>query len=228
MLNKHGRVLIAILVVVLVLLLIWLLPSGASSAPLRWKAEPTQWDRQHLITGDHVTEYIRDYLVKGCDKRRTKSGRAACKGLMERRKRWKRADPLGQMIDEIADSFDLDPLVLAVVVRRESSFYEQPRLEGKLGEQGLTQVHGYALRMARAAGYDMRTSEGQLKAGALHLVHCREECDGTLYQTLSKYQSGHCRTRAGGPRYRTKEILRNRTKFSPRLVARSPFAVSNI
>lgn len=226
MLNRHGKILVFLLVMALLVLVVWLIPVGSSSRPLR--SEQTAWEGQHLVTGEHVTEYIRDWLTKACYKRKDKRGREACVRVVSNQKRWKRAEPLGELIDTVADERHLDPLILAVVTQHESSFYEKPKLLGEKGEQGLTQVHGKALALALKRGYDMETSEGQLKAGADHLVRSADLCNGTLVQTLSKYQSGGCKTKAGGPKARARKIRKLRDQVRPMLLAGRPTILRGI
>lgn len=221
MLRKHGRILIALLVLALIVIVLWLIPTGVESRPTR--TDHLTWEGQHLVTGEHVAEYIRGFLKGPCQKRRNKHGRAVCESLVEKQKRWGRAEALGNLIDEVADERHLDPFVVAVVTRHESSFYEKPNLVNEFpnsrGEIGLMQVHGIALKNALRQGYDMKTSEGQLKAGSDHLVLSASLCDGSLYQTLSKYQTGSCRSKAYGPRLRTKKIRKIRSQSLPLLLA---------
>jgi hypothetical protein len=102
---------------------------------------------------------------------------------------------------------------VAVIVAHESSFQEGD-LQGAIGERGLMQLHGRALSNAKKAGYDLDSSLGQLQGGADHLVRCFESCDGALLQTLSRYQTGQCRTRAYGPRLRVKKVRKVRSRFA--------------
>ena len=216
MLNKHGKFLIAIVLLTLVVLVIWLIPWPSGSRGL--STEQTAWEGQKLVTDEHVTEYIQGWLSKQCKKRRDKQGREACYSVVATQKRWKRSVPLGKLIDRVADERYIDPLIVAVVVARESSFNEKVP-DGDIGEQGLMQVHGLAKRQALKAGHDLTTSEGQLQAGTDYLVRCANRCDGTLLQTLSAYQSGRCKTSAYGPRLRTKDVRRLRGQVRPQLLA---------
>ena len=220
MLNRHGKFLIVLLLLVLVVLVIWLLPSGASSRPRPISSEPFRWAGQDLVTGEHVTGYIREWLESPCMHRRDGAGRQACLGVVRGQRRWMRSEELGELLDSVADNHGVDPLVLAVVVARESSFLEGPRSRrGGVGEVGLTQVHGLALREALRAGYDLESSEGQLAAGASYLARCSDSCDGSLIQALSRYQAGRCRSRAYGPRLRARDIRQLRDTVRPQLVA---------
>ena len=60
------------------------------------------------------------------------------------------------MIVDVSRERSSDPLELAVTVRSESSFYEGRASfrKGKIGERGLTQLHGLAWTRAVAKGYD--------------------------------------------------------------------------
>lgn len=111
-------------------------------------------------------------------------------------------------IVEVARERDLDPLLVSVVVRHESSFWEKERTEeGAVGEQGLMQLHGEVLAKAIKAGYDLSTSRGQLQGGSDYLAECLETCSSTG-KALAKYQTGKCRSQHGGPKLRLKRYRR--------------------
>jgi len=219
MLNKRGRFFLFLLIAILVVIVIWMIPWPTESKGLG--DEPSVWGGQKLVTADHVEDYIKRFLSASCKKRKEGPGRDACIEVTLNQKRARRAPKLAAMIDRIADERGVDPLVVAVVVDHESSFYEKIR-DGKDGEQGLMQVHGQVLKKALSKGYDMKTSEGQLSAGTDELKRCQEEeCDGSLVGTLSCYQAGNCKTSAFGPKVRTRKVKRERSKIGPILVARA-------
>jgi len=93
-------------------------------------------------------------------------------------------DEMAGQIAQAARAHGVPPLLLAVVVYRESSF--DVSAEGHAGERGLLQVHGLAAR-----GCDLSTAAGQLDCGARWLATCRETC-GDWRGAMSAYVSGRC------------------------------------
>lgn len=148
-----------------------------------------------------VTETIRELLVRHCLHQGT-TRRAICERWASRDPRWDRAPDLATLIVEASRERALDPYLVTTVVWAESSFRERAKLEGAVGEQGLMQVHGEALRQALVKGYDMSSSWGQLQAGCDHLLGRLEECGGDTLRALAAYQTGSCKSRHGGPKYR--------------------------
>lgn len=217
MLNRHGRVLIALLIALLVVLVIWLLPVGGETAGL--KREPFAWEPAGTVTPDQIQGYIERWLTAGCSKRVNKAGREACRTVALNQKRGRRAPALSKVIVDTARERGLDPYVISVVVAFESSFNEKVH-DGSVGERGLMQVHGLALTQARQQGYDLNTSAGQLAAGSDYLARCSDRCGPTLLGTLSAYQSGRCSTKATGPKLRTRRVRAERASHVRRLVAR--------
>jgi hypothetical protein len=215
-LNRHGRVLIALLIIALVVIVIWLIPTGSSTRPLT--SEPFTWQLGSSVTAGDVEGYMERWLTKPCSKRKSKHGREACESVLLNQKRGRRAPEVSRMIVEASLERELDPYVLAVVVAHESSFNEKVP-DGKIGEQGLTQVHGLAKRRALKQGYDLTTSKGQLAAGALHLQFCQEKCGGTLVRVLAGYQAGRCGSKVSGARLRTRRVRAERARHTARLVA---------
>jgi hypothetical protein len=82
----------------------------------------------------------------------------------------------------------IDPIIPVVVISCESAW--KTNATGAIGERGLMQVHG-----ACARGYDLYVPEQQIAAGIACLARARDECDGSLRQTLTMYQSGSCTAR---------------------------------
>ena len=97
--------------------------------------------------------------------------------------RYRNAREYAPYVVASAEQYDIDPLLLAVTISVESSW--MPDVVGKLGERGLTQVHGVAAR-----GYDLEDARQQIEAGASWLSKCIDQCDGDLLGGLSKYQAG--------------------------------------
>jgi soluble lytic murein transglycosylase-like protein len=96
----------------------------------------------------------------------------------------KRAALLVNAVIEASDEYGLDPLLVAVIISRESSWDE--KAIGSRGEVGLMQVHGVA-----AQGQDLKTARGQIKAGARWLRLSLDKCK-TLEGALSAYGTGEC------------------------------------
>jgi len=107
-----------------------------------------------------------------------------------------RAETLADIFESAGEETEIDPLLLVAIAFRESSFSERvERLEhrGSLGELGLLQVHGAALRM-RPEGCS-ETLEGaacQIRTGARWLAFVRERCPGSTWRWLAAYGRGRC------------------------------------
>ena len=79
----------------------------------------------------------------------------------------------------------LDPLLVATIISRESSFKQNAI--GKMGEVGLMQVRSHE----PMKGHDMRTIDGQIGAGTTLLKFYMKKCD-TAQEALNAYLSGGC------------------------------------
>jgi hypothetical protein len=91
---------------------------------------------------------------------------------------------LAEYIAEASAFYDLPWNLMTAIIFKESSFL--PTVQGKLGEKGLTQVHGRA-----AMGCDLKTPRGQVLCGARWLRHCTDYyCKGNMRYGLAKYASG--------------------------------------
>jgi len=164
-----------------------------------WPIEPAEAPPARVIKSDKYstdpqTEWVQTYIEKFSES--FKNSRAGRKVI-------KRAPELSKLIVEQANRFGVDPKLLTVVVRCESSFREG-MLKGKInnvGELGLAQVHGTAKNKAKKQGCDINTSEGQLCAGAYWLSVGLERCK-TTEGALHFYQAGKCHSKAYGPVYR--------------------------
>ena len=184
--NRKGTLVIIVFLSLLALpATVWPIEPAAPSGPVT-KAEPLQID-QNKEQEVWVQYYIESFTERF---RKSRAGR----------KVYKRSADLAKLIVEQANRFDIDPKLLTVVVRCESSFREG-MLEGKAGEVGLTQVLGTARKKAKKLGCDLNTSEGQLCAGASWLAAGLERCK-TIEGALHYYQAGKCRSRAYGPKHR--------------------------
>jgi len=109
--------------------------------------------------------------------------------------RYRNAREYAPFVVAYSEQYDIDPLLLAVTISLESSWY--PDVVGKLGERGLTQVHGVAAR-----GYDLTDAEQQIEAGAAWLSKCIDKCDGDVLGGISMYQAGTSCTPHKGSRKR--------------------------
>jgi len=91
------------------------------------------------------------------------------------------------LVVRFAQKYEIDPLLLAVVISCESSW----RIDviGKMGEHGLTQIHGLA---GRPFEHDLHTAKGQIEAGARWLSIQIERCGG-IVEGLSAYMTGRCK-----------------------------------
>lgn len=130
-------------------------------------------------------------------------------GTHNKDRRRKRAPELARLIVEEAEAAGVDPLVLAIILKRESSFYEarggdRKGLTGKIGERGLGQLHGVAAMRARGLGCDLKTSRGQICGAARWFAACKERC-GSVRGGFESYQTGSCETKARGPKLRFSE-----------------------
>ena len=108
---------------------------------------------------------------------------------------------MARAIVEAAQAHGVPPLLLTTIVYNESTF-EMTAL-GKLGEVGLTQVHGVAAREC-----DLTTIPGQLNCGAKWLAHYYPKC-GTWEKSLTAYATrGLCVSESG----RTKDKIAYRMR----------------
>lgn len=92
---------------------------------------------------------------------------------------------MATMIADAARAHGVPPLLLTVMVKRESSFSTEAIGESR-GEIGLLQVHGLAAR-----GCDLTTPEGQLSCGARWLRKAYDKC-GDWNGAITAYAAGYC------------------------------------
>jgi len=100
----------------------------------------------------------------------------------------RKADALGTipLIIKFCDQYDIDPLLVAVVMTFESSW--RPNVTGSRGELGVMQTMPRHFR-----SFDLSTPEGQIHAGVSHLRASLDACGGDLEQGLNYYGSGRCK-----------------------------------
>lgn len=98
---------------------------------------------------------------------------------------------LAKDIVAASEAYSMPPLLLTAIVFRESSF--KMSACGKIGEVGLTQVHGLA-----AKGCDLKTQVGQLKCGARWLKKSYNIC-GDWRGAFTRYATGRtCKAKGKG------------------------------
>jgi hypothetical protein len=91
-------------------------------------------------------------------------------------------------IMEAESAYGTPASLLTAIAYHESSF--DSSAVGKLGEIGLTQVHGLA-----ASGCELESVRGQIMCGARWLAHWKSVCGGDAwYRPLVGYASGSCDT----------------------------------
>lgn len=93
--------------------------------------------------------------------------------------------PYGVVIEEMADRYELDPLLVAAVVEVESSF--RPEVGSHKGAVGLMQLLPSTAGMSRSQLQDPETN---VEAGAKYLDYLRERFDEDLPLTLAAYNAG--------------------------------------
>jgi len=150
-----------------------------------------------------VEAYIRDFVAMGRSEERA-----------ARDRRWVKIPLYARLIVEHARQFGVDPLLVAVICKRESSF--KVRAKGARKERGLMQVMpgGVASKDDKGRPYDLSTINGQLSAGANHLQRCLRLCRGNVRQALRAYQhSGGCHAQGTGADRRYREYKRKVAKF---------------
>lgn len=104
--------------------------------------------------------------------------------------------------------YDIDPLLVAVLVSLESSWRVDAR--GKVGEIGLMQIHPKNRRALEGA--DMRDGDGQIEAGVKWLRACIDQC-GDVRRGLNAYATGHCDPEWRGLAYRWRLYQRAVSKY---------------
>jgi len=119
----------------------------------------------------------------------------------------RRAHELTFLIIESALEYELDPLLLVAMIRRESNFLrsvEQRRLFGSAGEVGLMQIQpgefqgrryitsaGMRFRPTDCTPY-LRTARCQVQTGAAFLAFIRDMCGGSKTRWVASYGMSRC------------------------------------
>jgi len=100
----------------------------------------------------------------------------------------RRADALANIsiILKYCDQYQIDPLLVAVIMRFESSW--KTTAVGKLGELGVMQTMPRLFKK-----FDLNTADGQIHAGVSHLRASLNACGGDLEQGLNYYGANRCK-----------------------------------
>lgn len=144
-----------------------------------------------LATGTASTEAVQAYMhsfFKGYSK---KKRNAALK--------------FAPFIVELGNEWNINPLLITFVADRENSMrFRNPR-RGKRGEIGVMQVmpHG-----ACGRGQNLKTTEGNLRAGVRCLSLGLDMCGDNVYRILSSYKCGTCECSTPS----SQSAIRSRTK----------------
>jgi len=109
-----------------------------------------------------------------------------------------RAERLAVIIEDAGEQHGIDPLLLVAIGMRESGWqerYERLQRFGSMGEVGLMQTHGVALRF-RPAGCtaELRGARCQIETGAAFLAHVRSHCRGPIEVWVGAYGMSACPT----------------------------------
>lgn len=80
-----------------------------------------------------------------------------------------------------------DPLLVGLIIKKESSWRSGIVSKSPLAEKGLMQLHGKA-----AKGWDLDDPYQEIKAGVTWLTECRVICGDNLGRILSCYGTGRC------------------------------------
>lgn len=121
-------------------------------------------------------------------------------------RKWKRAIDIAPVIVRESVKQDFDPLLISVIIAKESGF--KPGVVSTDGHNtiGLMQVKPCGVC---GKGYNLGTIDGQIQAGVMCLKMSRENCNGTLEQTLTMYASGRCVSRSA----RTHRLIERRIEL---------------
>jgi len=101
-----------------------------------------------------------------------------------------------------ATEYEVDPLLVAVIVSLESSW--KVGATGARGELGLMQFHADKAK----AGFDLTVPDEQVHAGTRWLRICIDTCGGDAEQGLNNYATGSCTAPWSGLAYRLRHWRR--------------------
>ncbi len=108
------------------------------------------------------------------------------------------ADELAAIIVEEAARADVDPMLVAAIIARESRFTVRARSRG--GDYGLMQVRrsGAARRHRHLTDAQLMQPRRNIRLGVEHLALVRSMCGPDTATVLDAYASGHCTRRRLG------------------------------
>lgn len=124
-----------------------------------------------------------------------------------------RAFRLAATFAEAGSQNELDPKLLIAMAMRESSLdVKVERLErvGKIGEGGLMQIHGAALRLRPSQCDELLTGAYcQITTGARWLAYARSQCGGSTARWVGAYGLGACPSERMAARHRSVLMARH-------------------
>ncbi|MFH1654512.1 MAG: lytic transglycosylase domain-containing protein [Pseudomonadota bacterium] len=89
-------------------------------------------------------------------------------------------------IIDAAEEYDMDPALIAAIIRAESSF--NPNARSPVGAKGLMQINGITARHLGITNlYDPKTN---IQAGTMYLRELKERFNGNLKLTIAAYNAG--------------------------------------
>ncbi len=110
--------------------------------------------------------------------------------FIERPKRLAAALKFAPLIVAIGQEWNINPLLIMFITDRENSMrFGKPR-KGKRGEIGVMQVMP---RGVCGRGQELKTTEGNIRAGTRCLSLGKEMCGDDVYGILSAYKCGTCK-----------------------------------
>lgn len=173
-------------------------PAGSSERRPDLEVELRIFDSLDIQTPNAVANTI-EFLLCGQDPKHWLCGESN-----------ERRDEVASSIVSLSRIHHIPPFLLVV------KFYLESRFDihkvGKLGEIGISQVHGVATR-----GCELASAHGQMECGAIYLESLVNACKSkTLQSALLVYMSGKCR-----PGDKVWAIADYRLKFYFRLVKRA-------
>jgi len=102
--------------------------------------------------------------------------------LIHYEKRKQKAYTYIPIIEKYSDKYNIDPLLIAIIISCESSW--KLKVIGKIGEQGLMQVHGIAMK-----GFNIYNPDGQIHSGVKFLSQSFDRCK-SITGAISYYMTG--------------------------------------
>jgi soluble lytic murein transglycosylase-like protein len=123
--------------------------------------------------------------------------------------RQKKAATYIPIIIEECEKHDVDPLLIGLIISKESSWLPNVRGFAKK-EKGLMQVHPKGVC---ANGQNLNTPRGQIKAGVKCFRLSLNKCGGSTIQALNMYATGRCKPIIKSARKRYREYKKLKRKY---------------